>query len=85
MEESDDECLKRGMAADWSAAAETNVVEQTIERERRYGRRKDISLRLKGLRRSLCVTMRGVGGEESYGSSIDRVFVFPPNGEVVLL
>lgn len=27
MEESDDECLKRGMAADWSAAVETNVVE----------------------------------------------------------
>lgn len=43
MEEGDDECLKRGTATDWNAAVETNVVEQAIERERRYGRMEEIS------------------------------------------
>lgn len=49
---------------------ETNVVEQTIERERRYGGTEKKSPRLEGLRRSLCVMMRGlrrVRGEELYG------------------
>lgn len=43
MDEGDDECLKRGTTADWNAAVETNVVEQAIERERRYGETEEIS------------------------------------------
>lgn len=71
------------------AAVETNVVEQTIERERRYGGTEKKSSRLEGLRRSLCVTMRGVRRVRGGGVVwLYRLFVFPvfpPNREVVLL
>lgn len=65
-EEYDDECLKRGtgVVVDWGAAVETNVVvdRRQLSGNEGMGEWKRYLDALKGLRRSLCMAAREVGG-----------------------